>query len=188
MVDRFANGNESNDFFNIPPEQQRYFNSSSQGSPFGLASFRHGGDFEGIINRLGYLTHLGVNTLWITPVLSNCGGEYHGYCPSSFFEMDPNFGDMDTYARLVQAAHKSDILVVQDLVINHVCGCASSYNAPPKGHTKCASVLDSQFWAGEVVGDSTVQGNISFADTFFGPFKSEYFFNRCGPNRFDWWW
>jgi glycosidase len=75
MPDRFANGNVTNDDANISDDQRKFANTSS---PYGLESYRHGGDFKGIINRLDYLVDLGITTLWLTPVLLNCHGEYHG--------------------------------------------------------------------------------------------------------------
>ena len=161
MVDRFANGNVSNDELNTPLAQQQYRNSSST-SPFGLDAFRHGGDLAGIIPRLPYLRDLGVTTLWLTPVLRNCAGEYHGYCPSDYAQLDPGFGTMDEYRQLVRAAHAAGLLVVQDVVVNHACGCFTRYGAQPGSHAKCASVLDAQFWAGQVVGNGAVQARFLF--------------------------
>lgn len=182
MPDRFANGNVSNDFLNLPAQQVEYMNTSS---PEGLPSYRHGGDLQGIINRLDYLVDLGVTTIWLTPVLLNSGGEYHGYCPSDLSAIDPNFGTEAEYRELIVAAHKRGLLVVQDIVINHLCSYDSSYSIQPPDHEKCASVLDSQFWSGVPVGDPASQGNLSFSSQFFGPLKLEYFFNRCGPNSPD---
>jgi glycosidase len=181
VVDRFANGNASNDFANLSPQQKRFGNSSS---PLGLPGFRHGGDLRGIINRLGYLQELGVDAIWITPVLLNCGGEYHGYCPSSLVDLDPNFGSWSDYSNLVQQAHSHGIYVVQDIVINHLCSCSASYTVNTD-HEKCASVLDGEFWTGGVVGSPQNQGNLSFGSSFFGPMKSEFYFNRCGANSVD---
>ncbi|MDP2436206.1 MAG: alpha-amylase family glycosyl hydrolase [archaeon] len=179
MPDRFANGNVSNDFANIPPVQTKYMNTSS---PFGLPGYRHGGDLLGIINRLDYLVDLGVTTLWITPVLLNSGGEYHGYCPSDLTTLDPNFGTWADMQRLVIEAHKRGLLVVQDIVINHLCSYDSSYSQGPSDHETCANTLNGQFWGGYPVGDSSVQGQLGFSSLFWPPMQWEYFFNRCGPN------
>ncbi len=179
MPDRFANGDLRNDDANISEEQLKWRNTSS---PFGLESYRHGGDFAGIEARLDYLVDLGVTTLWLTPVLLNCHGEYHGYCPSDLVTMDPNFGSWDEYAQLVAAAHKRSMFVVQDIVINHQCGCNTLYSRPAPDHGRCTATLDAQFWAGTPVGVNATQGQLAFADTFFGPLQSEYFYNRCGAN------
>jgi glycosidase len=93
-----------------------------------------------------------------------------------------NFGTWDEYVDLVQAAHKRGIYVVQDIVINHQCGCNTLYVRPATDHESCTATLDAQFWQGSPVGANTTQGQLAFSDTFFGPLKSAYFFNRCGAN------
>lgn len=212
MPDRFANGNVSNDFANVPPLQAQFFGTPN---PQGVWSWRHGGDILGLENRLDYLVDLGVTTLWITPVLMNCGGEYHGYCTSDPTRIDPNFGSWDDYRGLVRACHARGLYVVQgifffvfffplflqiffwlfaafvlslsqkDIVINHQCGCDSRYASPPVDHEKCAATLNGQFWGGTPVGDNATQGTLQFGPNFFGPLKSAYFFNRCGANSLD---
>ena len=179
MPDRFANGNVSNDFLNIPPNQLKYMNTSS---PYDLPSYRHGGDIEGIINRLDYIVDLGATTIWVTPVLLNSGGEYHAYCPSDLTTIDPNFGFWSDFQRLVIEAHKRGLLVVQDIVINHLCSYNSGYTQYTPDHEACANSLNSEFWAGYPVGDSTLQGQLGFSSSFFPPLQWEYFFNRCGNN------
>lgn len=61
-----------------------------------LHEFRHGGDLQGIISRLDYLKDLGVNSLWLTPVLKH-NGDYHGYCTASLLEIDPGFGSNELF-------------------------------------------------------------------------------------------
>ena len=82
QVDRFNNGNLTNDKYNLPSEQKIYGNTSN---PYGLPEYRHGGDLQGIIDRLPYLADLGITALWITPILT-CDSSYHGYCTVSHLE------------------------------------------------------------------------------------------------------
>ncbi|MBK8012520.1 MAG: alpha-amylase [Deltaproteobacteria bacterium] len=109
MVDRFHNGDPNNDYFV---------------KPSALGGF-HGGDWQGVIDKLDYLEELGVNTLWISPVIRNVDEDagfysYHGYWGQDFFRPNPNFGDLYKLRELVDKAHERDILVVLDIVTNHV--------------------------------------------------------------------
>jgi len=62
---------------------------------------------------------LGITTLWITPVLKN--KDYHGYCTLDPTMIDEGFGTNEEFRELVNEAHKYDIKIVMDIVINHLC-------------------------------------------------------------------
>ncbi|WP_341347033.1 pullulanase [Paenibacillus sp. FSL H3-0469] len=90
----------------------------------------HGGDFRGMIDNLDYLKELGINTLWITPVVDNIdfnqgvsfGGKqyaYHGYWAKDFTKLDEHLGDMDTFKELIDKAHDRGIKIMVDVVLNH---------------------------------------------------------------------
>ena len=109
LVDRFANGDPNNDFRVEPSAPARY----------------HGGDWQGIIDRLGYLEALGVTALWISPVVKNVEEDagfasYHGYWTFDFLRPNPHFGDLLELRALVDAAHERGMLVILDVVTNHV--------------------------------------------------------------------
>ena len=178
QIDRFNNGNFSNDNENLPPSQAKNIIHSENPLPQ-LHEYRHGGDLQGIIERLDYLQDLGVGSLWLTPVLKH-NGDYHGYCTSNLVEIDPGFGDINLFVKLVQEAHKRNIKIVMDVVINHLCDRSTSYSAQPD-HYKACSGLQYNNMAG-VGGQVDGQGQLKFSDGFFGPMKSQYFFNRAGPN------
>ena len=178
QIDRFNNGDPSNDNENLPPIQSK--NAIHSQSPLNhLHEYRHGGDLQGIIDRLDYLQDLGVGTLWLTPVLKH-NGDYHGYCTTNLVEIDPGFGDLQLFKTLVQEAHKRNIKIVMDIVINHLCDRATYYSQQPD-HYKACNGLSSNNWVGGS-SEADGQGELSFADSFFGPMKSKYFFNRAGPN------
>ena len=84
QVDRFQNGNLSNDNLNLPAFQQQEMRAGSYKS---LPEWRHGGDIAGVNARLGYLQELGITTLWLTPLLHS-DGSYHGYCTTA--DTSPN--------------------------------------------------------------------------------------------------
>ncbi|SFB16729.1 MULTISPECIES: type I pullulanase [unclassified Bacillus (in: firmicutes)] len=76
-----------------------------------------GGDLKGIQDKLDYISDLGVNTIWISPVFK--GPYSHGYHPKDFKQIDDRFGDPETMKELIKAAHAKNIKVVYDFVANH---------------------------------------------------------------------
>lgn len=102
MTDRFADGDLSNDKGGNRADPRSY----------------HGGDFQGIMEHLGYLKDLGVSAIWITPVCEN-DSAYHGYHAVDFYSVEPHFGTLDKLRELVDKAHQSGIKVILDMVVNH---------------------------------------------------------------------
>jgi alpha-glucosidase len=76
------------------------------------------GDLEGVRSRLGYLELLGVDALWLTPFFPSPMVD-HGYDVSDPRGVDPLFGDLDTFDRLVADAHRHGLRITIDLVPNH---------------------------------------------------------------------
>ena len=166
QVDRFNNGDVSNDNFNLPPEQA----SQDPGDPEGLPNYRHGGDLQGIRDRLGYLADMRVSTLWITPVLQH-NGEYHGYCTTDLTNVDPGFGTPELLRALVADAHALGMHVVLDVVVNHLCDRNSKYSQQAN-HKQCAEDRDALYWSGSA-GESANAGNLSFSPAFFPALRSQ---------------
>ena len=120
MVDRFSDGDRENN----PPEDIY----SADKSEWRLY---WGGDLQGIIDKLPYIKELGATAIWITPVVENTDklhiygdtkiSSYHGYWAKDFKRINPFFGNMDTFDRLIEEAHKNDIKIILDFVINHSC-------------------------------------------------------------------
>ncbi len=75
------------------------------------------GDLRGIINKLDYLSNLGVDTLWLTPFQHS--NSYHGYDIMDYFTVDPRFGTLNDYRELLYKAHQKGMKVVMDFVLNH---------------------------------------------------------------------
>lgn len=113
MPDRFANGDPDND--NVTGMLEM----ANPQDPNG----RHGGDLEGILQRLDYLSGLGVTALWLNPVLENNMPRYsyHGYAITDFYKVDPRFGSNESYRDFIRECHKKDLKVIMDMVFNH-CG------------------------------------------------------------------
>ncbi|MGC1630509.1 MAG: alpha-amylase family glycosyl hydrolase [Gelidibacter sp.] len=119
LTDRFNNGDASNDL-----------NFDRTKTPGKLRGFE-GGDLKGILQKIeeGYFSDLGVNAIWMTPVVEQIHGGtdegtgvtygFHGYWTKDWTAIDPNFGTKDDLRKLVEAAHKKGIRVLLDAVINH---------------------------------------------------------------------
>ena len=85
----------------------------------------HGGDWQGIIDRLDYIEALGVTALWISPVVRNVENDagfasYHGYWTQDFTRVNLHFGDLTKLQELVRACHARGLKVILDVVTNHV--------------------------------------------------------------------
>jgi len=76
------------------------------------------GDLQGIIQGLDYLADLGVDAIWLSPVYPSPDVDF-GYDVSDYRDIDPKFGTLADFKRLVRAAEKRDIRVIMDLVLNH---------------------------------------------------------------------
>ncbi len=110
MPDRFVNGDTKNDAVK----------GLSESVDRGFYDGRHGGDLQGIINKLDYLKELGITALWLTPVVeNNTYRSYHGYSSTDFYTVDARLGDNALYKKMVEEAQKRGIKVILDHVANH---------------------------------------------------------------------
>lgn len=76
------------------------------------------GDFKGMTNKLDYLKELGVNGIWLTPVFE--APSYHGYDFQDFYNVEADYGTMADFENFIVQAHKRNIKVILDLVLNHI--------------------------------------------------------------------
>eukprot|EP01130_Rhizamoeba_saxonica_P017675 TRINITY_DN8618_c0_g1_i1.p1 TRINITY_DN8618_c0_g1~~TRINITY_DN8618_c0_g1_i1.p1 ORF type:complete len:472 (-),score=78.46 TRINITY_DN8618_c0_g1_i1:16-1431(-) len=79
-----------------------------------------GGNYQGAIEKLDYIKNLGFDAVWITPIVNNTPGGYHGYWLQDLFGFNPNFGSEKDFVDFVRECHKRDIWVMVDVVANHV--------------------------------------------------------------------
>lgn len=116
MPDRFVNGDKSND--SVPG----YHQGVDRNDP----GARHGGDLRGIIQKIPYLSDLGITALWTTPVFDNNDVQfsYHHYGCSDYFKVDPRLGTKDDYRELADVARNHGIKLILDVVPNH---CSSAH-------------------------------------------------------------
>lgn len=75
------------------------------------------GDFNGITQKLDYLQELGINAIWLMPI--HPSPSYHGYDVIDYYAVNPDYGTMDDFKRLLEEAHRRDIHIIIDFVINH---------------------------------------------------------------------
>ena len=119
LTDRFNNGDTSNDI--------NFDRTKEAGKLRGF----EGGDIKGITQKIkeGYFTKLGINAIWMTPIVEQIHGGtdegtglsygFHGYWTKDWTKIDPNYGTKEDLKELVDLAHKNGIRVLLDAVINH---------------------------------------------------------------------
>ena len=76
------------------------------------------GDINGIIEKLDYLYSLGVDLLWLTPMYVSPQRD-NGYDIEDYYNIDPKYGTMSDFEKLLKEAHKRDIKIMMDMVLNH---------------------------------------------------------------------
>lgn len=76
------------------------------------------GDIQGIIEKLDYLKFLGVDVLWLSPIYQSPNDD-NGYDISNYQEIMTEFGTMEDFDCLLEEAHKRQIKIMLDLVVNH---------------------------------------------------------------------
>jgi glycosidase len=113
LVDRFNNGDKK-----IPAYKPGNFvkkRNDSDGEKW------QGGTLKGIMDRLDYIKNLGCTAIWLSPVFKNRKemNTYHGYAIQNFLDIDPRFGTIEDLQKLVQTAHKKEMYVILDIVVNH---------------------------------------------------------------------
>ena len=121
VTDRFFDGNTSNN---------TGIDGENDVDKTGSLSY-HGGDFAGLEAKLDYLEELGVNTIWITPIVAQSDittekdGEtiestgYHGYWASDFESLNGHLGTEEEFEELISAVHSRGMKLMVDVVLNH---------------------------------------------------------------------
>jgi alpha-amylase len=87
-----------------------------------------GGNYDGIGEHLQYVKDLGFDAIWISPIVDNLDGGYHGYWAKNWEKVNNHFGDEDSLKRLVKKAHSMGIWVMVDVVANHVAPIESDFS------------------------------------------------------------
>jgi alpha-amylase len=90
------------------------------------------GDFKGLTAKLDYLKDLGIGGLWLMPIMPS--DTYHKYHVIDYKNIDPDYGTIDDFKEFVKEAHKRDIKVITDFVINHTGNKHPWFLEASKGH------------------------------------------------------
>jgi len=112
LTDRFYDGDNSN-------------NDQGAGEYIpGNLRYYQGGDWEGIIDKVSYISDLGATAIQISPPYRNewrtgDGASYHGYYVKDFYSPDPHFGTLEELREMVDRAALENIAVILDAVPNH---------------------------------------------------------------------
>ena len=90
------------------------------------------GDLPGIQGKLDYLQTLGVNTLWLSPIMAcaNMGADMNGYDITDYYSLNPAFGEKADLANLINAIHARGMRVVFDFVPNHTSSAHGWFTTP----------------------------------------------------------
>jgi alpha-amylase len=138
LTDRFNNGDTTNDI-----------NFDRTKKTAKLRGFQ-GGDIKGITQKIneGYFTELGINAIWLTPIVEQIHGAidegtglsygFHGYWASDWTRLDPNVGTREELKELVDTAHENGIRIVLDAVINHTGPVTKKDQVWPKDWVRTA--------------------------------------------------
>ncbi|KAF1850608.1 carbohydrate-binding module family 20 protein [Cucurbitaria berberidis CBS 394.84] len=105
-------------------------NSDNGGGSCGNLGNYCGGTFKGLESKLDYIKGLGFDAVWITPVVANSAGGYHGYWAQDLYAVNSNYGTAADLKSLVAAAHAKGIYVMVDVVANHMGQAAIADNRP----------------------------------------------------------
>jgi len=110
--DRFANGDYKND------QVASLTEGVNRKNPDG----RHGGDIQGVIDHLDYISDMGFTQIWLNPLVENNQEQYsyHGYSATDLYQVDARFGDNQQYKLLSEKARQKGLGIIYDAVLNHI--------------------------------------------------------------------
>ena len=150
LTDRFNNGDASNDI--------NFERNAKTGKLRGF----EGGDIKGVTQKIkeGYFTNLGINAIWMTPIVEQIHGGtdegtglsygFHGYWAKDWTAIDPNFGTRQDLKELVETAHKNGIRILLDAVINHTGPVTRKDKIWPEDWVRTAPQCDYQSYENTV--------------------------------------
>lgn len=139
------------------------------------------GDFNGITENLDYLESLGIEGIWLLPVYPS--PSYHGYDITDYYDVNSDYGSLEDFKNLVDEAHKRDIKVILDMVLNH----ASSEHPwfVESKEDSNSSYSDYFIWANE--NDNTYDFNATPIDgKAWSKFNDRYYYGAFWHGMPDW--
>ncbi|WP_246578711.1 alpha-amylase family glycosyl hydrolase [Cohnella xylanilytica] len=131
------------------------------------------GDLNGIAGKLDYLQKLGVEGIWLTPI--NPSPSYHGYDVTDYYGVNPEFGTMDDFKKLLAEAHGRGMKVIMDLVVNHTSSQHPWFVDSASG--KDAKRRDWYLWAedqGLSTAAASAQGGVAWHEKNGGHYEATF--------------
>jgi len=162
MTDRFADGNPLNNGDGYDPTNIGYW---------------HGGDFQGLTEKLPYIADLGVSSIWITSPfkqqsIQGNSSAYHGYWALDFMAVDPHLGTEAEFKKLIATAHSMGLKIFVDVVANHTADVIQYTNGKPYTPVGKEKIKNPAFLNDinnyHNAGDSTFEGESALVGDFFG--------------------
>jgi maltose alpha-D-glucosyltransferase/alpha-amylase len=153
-----------------------YFDSNADGI----------GDFRGLTEKLDYLADLGVTALWLLPFYPSPLRD-DGYDIADYYRIHPNYGTLPDFRRFLKEAHKRDIRVITELVINHTSDQHGWFQKARKAPTG-SSARDYYVWSD--TWDRYTEARIIFKDSetsnwSWDPAAGAYYWHRFYTHQPD---
>ena len=132
----------------------RYFRNNGDTSGCGNLGNYCGGGFVGLMNHLDYIQNMGFDAIWVSPIVLNTPGGYHGYWAQDFYKINPSFGTEQEFISLISALHQRGMWIMVDVVANHVgpigenlagVGQINPFNQASYYHPYCAINWNNQW-------------------------------------------
>ncbi|MFN2109553.1 MAG: maltose alpha-D-glucosyltransferase [Anaerolineae bacterium] len=146
------------------------------------------GDLRGLIGKLDYLRDLGVDALWLLPIFPSPLRD-DGYDVADYTSIHPNFGTLDDFKALLVEAHKRDLRIIVELVVNHTSDQHPWFQASrDPQHPDHARYRDWYVWSD--TDQRYAETRIIFLDTepsnwTFDPVRGQYFWHRFFSHQPD---
>ena len=142
------------------------------------------GDLPGILSRLDYLHKLGVDALWLSPVLASPQVD-NGYDVSDYQDIDPMFGTMEDMRTLIREARARGIGILMDLVLNHTSDQHRWFREACKGRDNPCH--DYYIWRDGVPGALPNEMRAAFGGPAwtYVPALGQYYFHQFAPQQPD---
>lgn len=100
------------------------------------------GDLQGVLNKMDYIESLGVNCIWFSPLYPSPNADF-GYDIADYRSINPEYGDMELFKKVLDDAHSRGIKVIMDLVVNHT---SDEHEWFKKSKDKNSPYHDYYFW------------------------------------------
>jgi len=143
------------------------------------------GDLNGIIQHLDYLAELGIDAVWYSPFFPSPDVDF-GYDVSNYTDIDPQYGKLADFDRLVDESHKRGIKVILDLVLNHTSTQHPWFVESRKGKDNPYS--DWYIWR-DAKPDGSLPNNweaiFGTAGWEFDPVRGQYYYHMFYPQQAD---